>query len=326
MDDGGGCGSGSGGRGVEGRAYVYLALMVLIGSSTATAAKFAVRDLPWGLLPLVRFGVAGLCLVPVAARGGGLVRVFRDDLPGLALAGALCVVVNQAFFLNGTKLAPTSHVGLIYAACPLVVLALAWASGQERPSPRRLAGVLASVLGVALIALESLWRGGAGGPSTLRGDLMLVGAVASWGAYLTASKPLVARHGPLPALAGTFLVGTALHLPVALATVPGWPPLSGAPASAWWGLAYLSLVVSLVGLAFQNLAMSRLDASQVASFGNVAPLLTVVWGAWLFGESVTPALAVGGALTLGGLVWTGPNPRPEPRTGAAALPAPASRP
>lgn len=44
------------------RAFGCLALMVLIGSSTAPAAKFAVREIPVGLIPLVRFGVAGLCL------------------------------------------------------------------------------------------------------------------------------------------------------------------------------------------------------------------------------------------------------------------------
>src|SRR3954451_19683231 len=47
-------------------AWLFLALMVLITSTTATSAKFAVRELPVALLPLVRFGVAGLCLLPLA--------------------------------------------------------------------------------------------------------------------------------------------------------------------------------------------------------------------------------------------------------------------
>lgn len=291
--------------GADSRAYLYLALMVLIGSSTAPAAKYAVAELPAGLLPLIRFGVAGLCLSPLVwGRGGGFARMVRTDPWRLATAAALCVPVNQTFFLNGARLTPTSHVAIIYAACPLVVMLLASAIGQERLDPARLVGVLACVLGVALIGLDSLWRGGAAGQSTFRGDLFLVGAVVSWGAYLTASKQLIARHGALNALAGTFLVGALLHVPVALATMPGWPPLSRASASAWWGLAYLTLFVTVFALAFQNLAMKRLDASQVATFGNVAPLLTIAWGVWLFGESVTPPLIVGGALTIGGILWT----------------------
>ena len=140
--------------------------------------------------------------------------------------------MNQAFFLNGTKLAPTSHVALIYAACPLVVLLLAEALGQERLVPGRLVGVLVSMLGVVVIGLDSLWHGGAAGQATLRGDLLLVGAVTSWGAYLTVSKPLIARHGPLPRWPGRSSSGRC-----STRRSPWRPPgpalLAAVPASAW---------------------------------------------------------------------------------------------
>ena len=98
------------GPGYDPGAFVFLALMVLITSSTAPAAKFAVRELPVGLLPLVRFGVAGLCLLPLVWRGGTLVRMLREDGGRLVLAAALCVPINQTFFLYGTRLVPTSHM------------------------------------------------------------------------------------------------------------------------------------------------------------------------------------------------------------------------
>ena len=283
--------------------FGYLAAMILIGSTTATAAKFAVRDLPAAFLPLVRFGGAGLCLLPMAWRGGGLARMARADGWRLLATAALCIPINQAFFLNGAKLTTSAHIGLIYAACPLVVLALACALGQERLTRARLAGVLASVAGVAVIGLGSLWQSGPAGAGAVWGDLLEVGAVISWGAYLTVNKPLVARHGAIPTLVATFLVGSLLQLPVALLAMPTWPPLSTASPSAWWGLAFLTLVISVFGLTCQNQALRRFDASQVASVGNLAPLLTVVWGLLLHGEAVTPMLLLGGALTMGGVVW-----------------------
>jgi drug/metabolite transporter (DMT)-like permease len=284
--------------------------MVLIGSSTATAAKFAVRELPVGLLPLARFGVAGVCLLPIAWRSGALWRMLRDDGPRLALAAALCVPINQTFFLNGTRLAPTTHVGLIYAACPLVVLLLAVALAQEKLTRGRLVGVLLTVAGAFVIATGSLVQRGVGAAAALRGDLLLVGAVASWGAYLTVNKPLVARHGSLTVLAGTFLVGALLDLPLAAWTLRDWSAIRNASPAAWWGLAHLALIVTVIGLACQNQALRRLDASQVATVGNAAPLLTVLWGVWLLGESFTPTLALGGLLVLAGIVWT---QRTEPR-------------
>ena len=289
---------------IDPRAYLLLVLMVLIGSSTATAAKFAVRELPVGLLPLIRFGVAGLCVLPVVWRGGAIGRLVRESGGRLLLTSALCVPINQFFFLNATRLAPTSHVGLFYASCPLVVLLLAAALGQERLATGRLIGVLASVSGVVVIALGHYWGGGVAGRSALLGDLLLVGAVLSWGSYLTVSKPLIARHGALVVLTGTFLVGSALDVPIALATLPSWSPLGQVSRTAWVGLAYLTLIVTVFGLACQNQALRLLDASQVATFGNAAPVLTVVWGVWLLHEEVSPTLILGGVLTLGGIVWT----------------------
>ena len=283
-------------------AYGSLALMILIGSTTATAAKIAIRGgLPVGLLPVVRFGVAGLCLWPVVARP--LARMWRRDAARLLAASALCVPINQSFFLNGTRLAPTSHVALIYAACPLVVLLLVTMIGQERLRTERLAGVLASVLGVVIIGLGNLGKSGAAGSDAMRGDLLLVGAVLSWGGYLAVNKPLVARHGELPTLAGTFLIGSLLTLPIAAITSPGWSLATVSPV-AWLSLGYLALVVSIVGLAGQNFALRRLDASQVATANNVSPILTILWGILLLGETITPALILGGALTLGGALWS----------------------
>ena len=134
--------------------------------------------------------------------------------------------------------------------------------------------------------------------------VLLAWLVASWGAYLTVNKPLVVRYGSLTVLAGTFLVGAALDLPLAAWSVRDWSEIHRASPAAWWGLAHLALVVTVVGLACQNQALRRLDASQVATVGNAAPLLTVLWGVWLLGESFTPTLALGGALVLAGILWT----------------------
>src|SRR5258708_1868073 len=95
-------------RGADPGAWLFLVLMILITSTTATAAKYAVHELPIGLMPLVRFGVAGLCLLPVAWQGGALVRLFREDFGRLVIAAALCVPINQTFFLPGGRLGPAA--------------------------------------------------------------------------------------------------------------------------------------------------------------------------------------------------------------------------
>jgi drug/metabolite transporter (DMT)-like permease len=283
----------------------------VLGSTTAAAAKYIVRELPVAWLPVVRFGVAGLCLLPLMGGLGVVVRILNRDGILLLLAAALCVPINQGFFLNATRLGPTSHVGLFYATCPLVVLLLAWTLRLERPDRGRLWGILASVAGVGIVGVGGAWQT-AGPPAAIRSvvlaDTLLVGAVLSWGSYLTVTKPLIMRHGSLPVLAATFLVGCLLDLPIALFTAPSLPSFSQVSSSAWLALAFLTLFITPVNLACQNLALRSLDASQVANFSNVSPILTVCWGSLLFGEAITPSLVAGGAMTLAGVFWTGGAP------------------
>jgi drug/metabolite transporter (DMT)-like permease len=328
--------------GTDLHAYLSVAMMVLLGSFTAAAAKVAVRDLPVSVVPIVRFGIAGLCLVPLVWGRGSIRRLIREDGWLLILAAALSVPVNQGFFLNASRFAPTTHVAIFYATVPLIVFMLACVLGQERFNQGRLWGVLASIAGVAVIALGNLWgpssplAKGAGASSTsaiLWGDLLLVGAVASWGSYVTLSKPLVARHGAVPVLVGTFLIGALLDVPVALATHGGWSGPAGVSSASWIALALLALVITPLGQVFQNVSLRRLDASQVATFSNGSPVLTVFWGVWFLDEAITAALAVGGLLTLVGILWStrgeingrreseeadrslGPGQQPDPRTG-----------
>ena len=85
--------------------------------------------------------------------------IREDGLLVLATA-ALCVPINQGFFLSAARLGPTSHVGFFYATCPLVVLLLAWTMRMERPDRGRLWGVLASVAGIVVIGFGNYWSSG----------------------------------------------------------------------------------------------------------------------------------------------------------------------
>jgi drug/metabolite transporter (DMT)-like permease len=88
----------------------------------------------------------------------------------------------------------------------------------------------------------------------------------------------------------------------------------------------LAALITPLNLALQNLSLRRLDASQVATFSNVAPVLTVVWGFCFFHEALSPALVVGGLLTLGGVIWTSRPAPPAVAPGPTAVEAPSACP
>ena len=135
-------------------------------------------------------------------------------------------------------------------------------------------------------------------------DLLLLGAVTSWGGYIAVSKPLIVRHGAMTVLAGHGdRPDASCRCRSRFLTCPACRSLARVPASAWLALLFLGLLITPFAWAYQNLALRRFDASQVATFSNASPILTVVWGMWLFGEVLTPTLVAGGAMTLGGIYW-----------------------
>ena len=115
---------------------------------------------------------------------------------------------------------------LFYATCPLVVLLLAWGFRMERPDLQRLSGVLLSVAGIVVIGIGHYLEKGSyaapSRPSVMLSDLLLLGAVASWGGYIAVSKPLVVRHGAITVFAGTVLTGLILSTPFAFLGLPSW--------------------------------------------------------------------------------------------------------
>lgn len=85
---------------------------------------------------------------------GALRRVVRDQRGGV-LAGALASFASYTLILEALRTAPVSYVVAVRQTSVIfaVLLAVGWLG--ERPGPMRVLGSLATVLGVALIALRA---------------------------------------------------------------------------------------------------------------------------------------------------------------------------
>jgi drug/metabolite transporter (DMT)-like permease len=136
---------------------------VLFGSSVV-AVRVAVQEVPPLSLAVLRFGQSGLLLVFVLVLAGArdLLRVKWRDLPLLLLLGAVLFTVFPVTFNASLRLIEASRGALILATIPLWSALLARAARSERLSPRQLAGVFLSLVGVglALAKVGSLGRAG----------------------------------------------------------------------------------------------------------------------------------------------------------------------
>jgi drug/metabolite transporter (DMT)-like permease len=172
----------------------------------------------------------------------------------------------------------------------------------ERLTAVKAFALAAGLSGAGLIAFQGAPSLGAGVNSRLEGDLLLAAAGVSWSLYTIIGKPLMGRVRPLDYTAATSLL---CFIGVAAWAGPSLSPQAWRAAGAleWLALLYLTVGGSLLGALFWNLALRTAQASRLANFVFLQPLVGVALGAWLLGEPLSRWTLLGATLVLAGM-WT----------------------
>lgn len=288
------------------RWFVYAALVTqtILSAGTFLAGKRALAESGPLALAALRFALASVAFLVLLRFSGGPVVPPRALWGRLALLGVVGVPLNQGLFLAGLVTTTPAHAALMYALTPLFVFLISLARGSERASGRKLAGLALALAGASMVVFE---RSGGIGAGTLLGDLLVLGACASWATYTVFQKPLATEHGALAATSWVLVAGTAVFLPVGVPAVLGLE-LAGLSATFWSMLAFLVLLTSVVSYLCWGYALERLEASRVAIFTNLQPVATALLSWAIFGERITPVLIAGGVLVIAGVFATTRSP------------------
>jgi drug/metabolite transporter (DMT)-like permease len=278
---------------------VLLILTMLWWGSTFVVTKGGLDEIPPMRFALLRFSVASLLLVAVALARGGLSRLPRPAPSGTLMLMALTGI---SLYYVGFNLALTytsaSQGALVQSSSPAITATAAvWLLG-ERVTRRRLLGIALAIVGVLLIVARG--APDANAPSPLIGNLLMFGTVVLWSVYTVFAKRL-ANADPAVVLAVVSCVGTLMLIPPALIEAARTPvaPIS---VESWLRIIYLGAFPSAAGFLLYSRALRDLDASQAGTFINLVPVIGVISGVLLLGDSISPMALVGGALVLVG-IW-----------------------
>jgi drug/metabolite transporter (DMT)-like permease len=294
-------------------ANVGAATAALLFGASVVAVRVAVQDIPPLTLAVLRFGQAAAVLVAVLLLAAPrLLRVQRHHLPLLVLLGAILFTLFPVTFNGGLRWTEAARGALMLATLPLWSAWLARSVGGERLTGRQLAGVVVSVLGIALAFVEphDLY----GGPRALVGDGLLLVTAFLGALYGVLAKRALARDPAVTVTTYAMLFGALLLTPAAL--VEGLLPALGRLDG---GLLALVVFLGVPGGALAFLlwtwALSRLTPTQVAIYVNFNPVVAALLGVWLLGERRSVAFALGFAAVVAGVGlvnWPRPaatNPR-----------------
>ncbi|AIJ24469.1 hypothetical protein AMETH_4377 [Amycolatopsis methanolica 239] len=279
-----------------------MGVLALLWGSAFLWIKLALR----GFTPIevaVLRSVLGAAVLFVLARIAGQRTPRGRAMWGrLAVAAFFCNAVPFALFSIGEQTVDSGIAGVLNATTPLWSLLIGLVVGTERGiHPARPGGLLLGFAGVLLIFAP--WqRAGLFG----WGALALVAAATSYAiAFAYMARILAGTGGPVGISAAQLAVASGL---ASLAL-----PLEGA-RPAFDGLAVLAVVLlGVFGTGFTFYLNYRLIEDEgptgAAVVGYLLPVVSVVLGAVVLGEPVTPRVVAGMLVVLAGVGLTRTKPR-----------------
>ena len=217
----------------------------------------------------------------------------RSEWPRLLVLAALNIGFFQALLFVAAYRLPGGLAAVVGSIQPLLVMGLVWSMDQQRPAS---VAVAASVVGIAGMAALLLAPGASWDPIGIAAAFVGTACMAT-GTYLTRRwRPTV----PLLAFTGwQLLIGGLFLLPVAWLIDPPLPQLS---PLQWLGYAYLSLFGALLAYVLWFRGIARLAPVAVSSLGLLSPLVAVLLGWALLGQSITGVALLGLIAVLGSIL------------------------
>ncbi len=264
------------------------------------ATKQALQQVHPLTIIFLRFGMGVAILIFAVWRARLIRMVGARDLLLLAALGAISIAIHQGLQVTGLVFTSASSMAWLVALTPVFTAILAWLFLSEAFGPFKVLGLVIAFAGaVAVVTRGALSAETLHLPSTT-GDLLAVASALNWSIFSVASKPLLKRLPPKLMMAYVMLSGWLIVLAF-WGAGQGWHEIGHLDTTGWIAIGFLGVFCSGLAYIFWYDALAEIDASQVAAFIYLEPLVTVVAAAIVLGETLTLTAFLGGLLILLGV-------------------------
>jgi drug/metabolite transporter (DMT)-like permease len=277
-----------------------LILLAAIWGSSFLLMRLAVPAFGPVGLAFVRVAGASLFLLPILLLRGEW-PVLRRHWRAMILLGLTNSALPFLCFGYAVTILPAGLAAIFNAATPLSTAVIVWAWLAVPLTRWRSLGLALGFAGVAgltvykSLASSNLQTLQFDGHSALAIGACLLGTLL-YGHAASYAKRYLPGVPAMVMAAGTQIAAcAALAVPAALT----WP--AATPSARDWLIATaLAVLASGVAYILYFRLISRVGPTQAASVTFLVPVFAVLWGALVLGETVTPAMLIGGAVILAG--------------------------
>lgn len=272
-----------------------LMMLVTVGlwGISFISIKIAVTEVPPITLALVRFVIASVLLGGLLAGREPAAKVSKSDLPKMVLAGCLGITLYFCFENIGVKLTTAVNASLIVSIIPIMAICLNVVFFHDQLSRLKITGIVIAVVGtyLAVTANGQLDFNS----SNFVGNLFIIGSAICWTFYTLVNKSLQSKYSGLCMTAYQTIIGTVLLVPLSLTEYAQWRVFS---LTAFWHILFLAVGCSAVCYLLYMYVLKHLDVAITTLYLNLVPVVGVLGGYLILGESVLPVQLIGGLLTL----------------------------
>jgi drug/metabolite transporter (DMT)-like permease len=281
------------------KTLLAFAIIYFVWGSTFLAIRVGVREVPPLVLASMRFVVAGGVLFGWMRLSGTPSPSRREWLAASVLA--VCIfVVDYGLLFWAEQRVPSGIAAVMLATIPVfMALSEILILRTQRLTLRLALALVVGIGGVAVLVSRSLSQSFGEAPIDRAGAVALVIAAISWSIASALTRKL-----PLPAskvmssgaqmLAGGILLALTAAL---LGEFRGFS-IHAVSRGAWYALAYLIVAGSIVGFTAYVWLIHHESPTKVGTYAYVNPVVAVIVGYFLGGETVGPRTLVGTLLVL----------------------------
>jgi drug/metabolite transporter (DMT)-like permease len=283
---------------IDARDWSLLGLLSILWGGSFFFNGLVLKELPPLTVVFLRVAIAAMILLPLLfVYGIRLPKGLSGWKPFFAI-GFLNNVLPFSLIVIGQTYIPSGLASILNATTPLFTVVVMAIAGEEKLHLRRIAGVVAGLIGVIILHGDGF---GFETGQTI-GILLCLAAAFSYGLSALLARKVLSNSPPLGTATFQMLASAAMMTVVAgLVERPWQLPM---PDAATWlaviGLAALSTALAYI-VFFQILRRS--GATNVMLVTLLIPVTAILLGYLVLGESISSreiigALVIGSALLL----------------------------
>ena len=278
-------------------AYIAWSAVCVLWGTTYLAIRVAIETIPPLVMAGFRWTVAGSIILGVLKIRGERIPPV-SHWPAMTVLGILLIGFGNGCVVWAEQTLPSGLTAVLVAAVPFWMVGVELFMRDADPlTTRRLIGLVVGFGGIVLLVWPELQFGS--GRSFLLGVVFTQLACLGWAIGSSYSRRRHADENVLAAAALQMLLGGLILGAAGL--LRGEARMLVFSTRSVSALTYLIVAGSLAGFSAYAYALKYLPVATVSLYAYVNPVIAVLLGTLILGETLSPRLAVAGGIVLAGM-------------------------